>query len=937
MMMIQSIMALHAGSRAAQTYFIEQAGMSRKATADLLRDILAAHYHGIRQATSIVSAVRGTREETDLAFIKHMSLSKTRDDMAAWINKSTYPGEEEQDRMLHTACSRGFERIIQYLVQNGADVNADDAFGETPLLHACRAGRTKVAKYLLRKRASVRPCGPNAETPLHWLFSFPAEHMIEMADLLIGAGSDISAMAERNIARGDGMERQQHSFASGTPLHRAVSRQAYKAVDCLLLLGAKASLKSSFAPFHSPLSLACSMNLSVDSNVPQTPITNLATDLVSPFSKDPECRRHASQVRADSIGAAPYTSSDFVSKFSILKRLLEACTKEDMNQLHREPYDARRLLDIALDSDPLLRVSVHGENWRLASRHTVRLLWLFGEDLMDKQAGFSSLHLACDAGNFEVVDEIIRLLPQSSLNATMPGRSCFIQTPLHYAVRGGHEGIVKLLLDKGADPTQRFLTDWVYTGAVPKSDLWSNLEPNNFDALGMVGLRSTLLHTCASTGCGSKIVKDLIRRGVRVNSYDSNWQSPLYLAIRACNFEVADILLEHGARLNELRDDLTMFGQLAEDGFSSPVSSFEYIINKLEPKDPAAFMANIKQSLTVFHKLMESEGSQRNQAWTEELILLFLRHIPDKRILDVQADGTADSALHVAVRNSNLLGVRLLLDAGADPNLPNSKDGMPFDLAYKLCPQLTWEWPEDIMDDHGAMAEYRFRRDMILETIVEKGGGWLRKPVKMFFSRIKARMKINDPETGNALEEEEYTMPQWASDNWFTLRDELGVDVKSVSAKETYYEGAIREIVEDIVADLQPLFLNRPPEFVRDPQNAVVKVLREHMSKTPEIFHSQLRTFRFELQMAWMLSGFSAFLLSFDRKDKSLTIGAPLEDHGSGGVGMPNLIKRRDRAYEQSTRGGRMMSIVGGGATVTTAIEDEEYSKEGSVAGEFQA
>jgi ankyrin repeat protein len=935
---VRLITALRAGSLAAQISFIEHADASQKAASDLLRDILAAQYHGTRQQTCIISAMEGTREESDLALIKQMAaLSESREALAAWINKFTYPGEEKPDRMLHIACSRGFEQIVRYLVKNGANINLEDGLGETPLLHACRAGRTQVAKFLLLKRASVRACGPCAETPLHWLCSFPTEHVTEIADLLVKAGSDFSAMAKHRAARGDSMEQQQFSFAAGTPLHRAVSRQAYKAVDCLLQLGASPTLKSSFAPFYSPLSLACSMNLSMDSSAPQTRILNPgAPGLQS--GKDSRRRLVAGQIHVGSLREHQYTSSNCASETSILKRLLEACTQEDMNRLHCQPYEARRLLEIALDIDPLLRISVHGENWRLASRHTVRLLWLFGEDLVDRQVGFSSLHLACDAGNFEAVDEITRLLPKSSLNATMPGRSVFIQTPLHYAVRGGHERIVKLLLEKGADPTQRFMTDWIYTGAAPTSGTWSLLESDDLDRSKMAGLRSTLLHTCASVGSESKIVKDLIRRGVKVNSYDSNWQSPLYLAIRACNFEVADVLLEHGARLNELRDDLTIFGQLAEDGFSSPVGSFEYILNKLKPKDSAAFMADFKQSLTVFHKLMESEGSQRNLAWSEQLFLVFLRFVPDKRILDVQADGTADTALHVAVRKNNLLGVRLLLDAGANPNLPNCSDGTPFDLANKLRPELLTEFPEEIMDDPHAVAEYELRRGTIVRTISEKGGKWLRDPAKTFASRLFANMETIGPDLVEALGEEKYSMPRWAENTWFKLRVELSVDLKTVNAKETYYEGAIREIVEDIVAGLQPLFLNQPAEFLRNPQGAVTKVLGEHLSKTPEIFHRRLRVFRFESQMAWALSGFSGFSLSFNPKDMSVTMGVPLEDDGSGGVGTPNFVKRRGGSYEQSTKGTRMIAFprgVGGGPSFTTAVEDGEDSIEEILAGEY--
>lgn len=900
--------------------------------ADLSRDLLAAQYHGTRQQTCIISAMRGSREESDLALIKAMAPSNgSRNAFVAWSNSFTYPGDERHERILHIACSRGFEKIVRYLVESGADIDFEDVMGETPLLHACRAGRTEVTRYLLQKGASVRPSGPCAETPLHWLCSFPIDHMEEIAGLLVRAGADLGAMAKHKSAKGDSLEQQQFSFAAGTPLHRAVSRLSYKAVECLLQLGASPTLKSSSAPFYSPLSLACSMNLSVDSSSNQTQIVQLTMTPGLRYIAKSERRRGANRICVGNLGDPKYLSSDFVSEKSILKRLLEACKPTEMNQLHLQPFDARRLLDIALEVDPLLRISVHGGHWRLASRQTVRLLWHFGEDLINKQAGFSSFHMACNAGNFEAVEEMIRLLPASSLNMTMPGRSAFIQAPLHYAIRGGHERISKLLLDRGADPKLRLMTESITINSAPKSGIWSMLDSDYSENSKAIGFRSTLLHTCATSGSAARIVEDLIRRGVKVNSYDSNWQSPLYVAIRACNFEVADVLLKHGARLNELRDDLTIFGQLAEEGFSSPVASFEYILNKLKPKDSAAFMANFKQSLTVFHKLMDSEGSQRNLAWSEQLFLVFLRYIPDKRILDVQADGTADTALHVAIRNNNLLGVRLLLNAGANPNLANCSDGLPLDLANKLRPQLLTEFPKEIMDDPYAVAEYESRRGLILRTIAEKGGKWLRDPAKMFSSRLFAGLKSISPELAAELGEEKYSMPRWAERNWFELRAQLGVDLKTVLAKETYYEGAIREIIEDIVEDLRPLFSRRSPEFLTNPQDVVVKALAEHISKCPEIFHRALRVSRFESQMAWMLSGFSGFSLSHDPKEQSVSIQVPLEDDGSGQIGIPNLIKKGDRSYEQSTQGTRIISFprgVGGGVSFTTSADEGEDSIE---------
>ncbi|XP_015374244.1 PREDICTED: myotrophin-like [Diuraphis noxia] len=55
--------------------------------------------------------------------------------------------------MLHKACDYGHLDIVEYLIQNGADINKKDNFGITPLLCALWENHFKVAKYLIEKGA----------------------------------------------------------------------------------------------------------------------------------------------------------------------------------------------------------------------------------------------------------------------------------------------------------------------------------------------------------------------------------------------------------------------------------------------------------------------------------------------------------------------------------------------------------------------------------------------------------------------------------------------------------------------------------------------------------------------------------------------------------------------------------------------------------------
>jgi len=56
---------------------------------------------------------------------------------------------------LHLAAYFGIETIVQLLLEKGADVNAADQGGWTPLYQASRIGHIDVVKLLLEKGADV--------------------------------------------------------------------------------------------------------------------------------------------------------------------------------------------------------------------------------------------------------------------------------------------------------------------------------------------------------------------------------------------------------------------------------------------------------------------------------------------------------------------------------------------------------------------------------------------------------------------------------------------------------------------------------------------------------------------------------------------------------------------------------------------------------------
>ena len=56
--------------------------------------------------------------------------------------------------------------IAEFLVEKGADVNAESRDGSTPLHSAAFLGHTKIAELLIQKGAEVNPKNYRGETPL---------------------------------------------------------------------------------------------------------------------------------------------------------------------------------------------------------------------------------------------------------------------------------------------------------------------------------------------------------------------------------------------------------------------------------------------------------------------------------------------------------------------------------------------------------------------------------------------------------------------------------------------------------------------------------------------------------------------------------------------------------------------------------------------------
>ncbi|TPJ32730.1 ankyrin repeat domain-containing protein [Mesorhizobium sp. B2-6-5] len=124
-------------------------------------------------------------------------------------------------------------------------------------------------------------------------------------------------------------------------------------------------------------------------------------------------------------------------------------------------------------------------------------------------------------------------------------------TPLYLAVKGGHYAAAKMLIERGADvnsaPTPLLGPALMPALAKRRIDLIKLLldegaNPNSKRS------RENAIHIAVNLGC-LDCVKALVEAGADVNAKTNDGKTPLHLAKRKGQREVADYLISHGAVL----------------------------------------------------------------------------------------------------------------------------------------------------------------------------------------------------------------------------------------------------------------------------------------------------------------------------------------------------------------------------------------------------
>uniref|UniRef100_A0A8C4KEG9 Poly [ADP-ribose] polymerase n=1 Tax=Dromaius novaehollandiae TaxID=8790 RepID=A0A8C4KEG9_DRONO len=165
----------------------------------------------------------------------------------------------------------------------------------------------------------------------------------------------------------------------------------------------------------------------------------------------------------------------------------------------------------------------------------VEYLLHHGADVHAKdKGGLVPLHNACSYGHYEVAELLVR--HGASVNVA----DLWKFTPLHEAAAKGKYEICKLLLKHGADPTKKNRDGNTPLDLVKEGDT---------DIQDLLRGDAALLDA-AKKGCLARVQKLCTQENINCRDTQGRNSTPLHLAAGYNNLEVAEYLLEHGADVN---------------------------------------------------------------------------------------------------------------------------------------------------------------------------------------------------------------------------------------------------------------------------------------------------------------------------------------------------------------------------------------------------
>ncbi len=432
--------------------------------------------------------------------------------------------EKGADFSIHLAARLGDLARVKRLIEDGADVNTKDIGGDTPLRIAAAKGHEEVVNLLIEKGATI--------ANLH-IASYMGN--LEKAEAFINDGADINST--------DG-----HGYA---PLHYAAQNGQKEAAELLIAKGANVNVKNWSG--ETPLYIAASKG------------HKEVAELLIAKGADVDSKNNSGYVP---MSWAVWNEDREMIKLLVTRGAnVNLTPKDDWPFLHYVAWnDDRELVELLLAHGA--RLNVKDENgmteFRIAISRGHRDL---AEFLVSKGVEAPAFHLAACLGDLGSVKRYL----EKGTNVDTKDELGW--TPLYWAASTAQEEVAEFLISKGADIDVRTnnnrtpLHQAARSGAAKLVEL---LISKGADSNARDKNDSTPLHSAAEGG-HKKIVEFLIAQGAEVKTKEKSGNTPLHGAAASGHRAIVNLLIAKGADINAAAKAGTPLHRAAANGHSNIV------------------------------------------------------------------------------------------------------------------------------------------------------------------------------------------------------------------------------------------------------------------------------------------------------------------------------------------------------------------------------
>ncbi|KAH8983538.1 ankyrin repeat-containing domain protein [Lactarius akahatsu] len=576
--------------------------------------------------------------------------------------------DKNDSTALHYTLLKQCINVARLLLDHGADVNAEDNFGRTPLHLVSEAEgysdevRFSVAQLLIERGADVNARDKDHKTPLHYACSPPK---LELVRILLDYGANIDA--EDNWGR--------------TPLHRMLGAKGQSDKDRLavaqLLVKRGADVNAQDEDHETPLHFVSyflevdlvrtlldhGAIINVEDNLGQTPL-HLALEDKDYSDEDRFGVAQLLVERGADVNAQTRTiKPHYIPLLTFLKSSWCGCSLTTAQNVNAEDNLGRTPLLRVLEAEDYVMNIVFGVACLLVER---------GADVNVRDEDHETpLHYACYPPGTHV-----------SVDAPRPWREYQCGRQMGPDPIGPN-----LLVEHGADVNAQdedretplhFASHFLERNLVQML-LDHGANVNAEDSLGRTPLHLVLEDKNYFDERHFGVARLLVERGADVNVRGEDHETPLHSASYSLEFKWVRMLLDHGANAN------------AEDNLGrTPLH--------LVPQNPITFRIllfelNLVRTLLDHGAIVNAEDNRGRT--------------PLHRVLEAEEDGSAVA--------------QLLIERGADANMPNDNHDTPLHIASRLVLlEVAWILLKSGADLDAENKEGQVPFQLLRETIREE-------------------------------------------------------------------------------------------------------------------------------------------------------------------------------------------------------------------------